>query len=217
MNKNQRAKDILKLVKQQNSLNDLDIEKDIYRISIEDLDSYDNMDFLFNSFFKKSKMVLSCEKLDIKWYLNPRRGIYDNVPCVRSFTMGIYAFWFEYNKKYYPLEVGSGQLSKRIPTKYYKLNQDVPHLFISFKRVDKDELLKIEKDYIEKLNPIFNKHHNDTLSKQYMKNLKTFHNYKNIFKKAEKEYWKKENLKKKIVEKKDEEKLVASFREAWNL
>ena len=158
------------------NIDNINIEEKIYKISVKYLESNSFL-MIINS---KFKIQLYCEKLDKLWYLNPKNGHYDNVPSIQSDTSGIYIFWFKHNEKYYPLEVGSGRLSKRINTKFFKHINHIPDLYISFKRADRDNLLKLERNYIEKLYPVFNKQYNNILSKKYLENLKIYHNYTTI-------------------------------------
>jgi len=156
------------------NIDNINIEKKIYKISVEYMES----DFISSYDPPKSKILLYCEELKKYWYLNPRGGDYLDRPNVNSYTKGIYIFWFKHNEKYYPLEIGSGILSKRISIKYFKHTFDFPDLYVSFKRVDRDKLLKLERNYIEKLYPVLNKQYNNILSKKYLKNLKICLDYK---------------------------------------
>ena len=181
------------------NIDNINIEKKIYKISVEYMES----DLFMMIFNNKSKMLLFCEKLNKLWYLNPRRGYYPHLPSVQSDTLGIYIFWFKHNKKYYPLEVGSGILNKRIHTKFFKHTFDIPDLYVSFKRADRDKLLKLEKNYIEKLYPVINKQYNNILSKKYLKNLKIYHDYTTIQDNLRKKAFKLE----KNIQKKEDNKI----------
>lgn len=153
----------------------LNIEKNIFHVTDEVMPS-DNSNFF--SGFIKCKILLMNEKQD-RWYLTPRYGYYyKNLPSIENGDIGIYAFWSKHKENYIPLEIGSGILSHRIPNKYWKLSLEVErhNLFLSFKTTfNKEEALQLEQHYIEKLNPIFNKQHNDCTSETYCHNLNNFH------------------------------------------
>ena len=114
----------------------------------------------------------------------PRNRCYNDVPKEHYLYIedeGIYFFWIFVKDKFYPLYIGSGNLSTRIRQGYQKYNSALYHsiknLYVSFdKKTDlcKKDIKNLETKYIKKLCPILNKTHANVANKTYIENLNAY-------------------------------------------